>query len=91
MNPITRLVQWVKDAGTKGESNTDGDGFLSHSAEVHAVGHGLYNGMKSWRARPKGLPDNPDVLAEPHYYKGAYVAGTLLQAGLVILAAVVVV
>lgn len=61
------------------ESDTDRDGFLSYAAEWHAFSIGLYDGMKSWRVRPKALPDNPDVQAEPHYYKGAYVIGTLVQ------------
>lgn len=73
------MFDWLRDAGAKSESDTERDGFLSYSAETHAVGHGLYDGMRTWRVRPKRLPDNDDVQAEPHYYKGAYVAGTLLQ------------
>jgi len=78
------LPDWLKDAGASSESDSDRDGFLSYSAETHAVGHGLFDGMRSWRARPGDLPDNDDVQAEPHYYKGAYVAGTVLQAVIVI-------
>lgn len=61
------------------ESDTERDGFLSYAAEWHAFSLGFYDGMKSWRARPSDLPDNPDAEAEPHYYKGAYVLGTLVQ------------
>lgn len=61
------------------EEDTEWDGFLSYAAEWHAFAIGFYDGMKSWRARPGDLPDNPDVQAEPHYYKGAYVLGTLVQ------------
>jgi hypothetical protein len=35
------LREWIKAAGQPNESNTDRDGFLSYSAEVHAVGVGL--------------------------------------------------
>lgn len=70
------------------ESDTEDDGFLSYAAEWHAFAIGLYDGMKDWRARPGDLPDNPDVQAEPHYYKGAYVIGTVLQA--LIVAAVLI-
>jgi len=66
------------------ESDTKRDGFLSYAAEWHAAAHGFYDGMRTWKARPDGLPDNADVQAEPHYYKGAYVAGTVLQAIIVV-------
>lgn len=62
------------------ESDTGRDGFLSYAAEVHAFAIGFYDGMKSWRVRPGDLPENDDVQKEPHYYKGAYVLGTLTQA-----------
>lgn len=79
--PLRTILRRIRQAGTLGESNTERDGFLSHSAETHAVGHGLYHGLTSrpWRARPSTLPDNRDVRAEPHYFKGAYVLGTLVQ------------
>lgn len=61
------------------ESDSERDGFLSYAAEWHAFAIGVYDGMKSWRARPGELPENKDVQKEPHYYKGAYIIGTLLQ------------
>lgn len=67
------------------ESETDRDGLLSYAAEWHAFTHGLYGGMRSWRARPDALPANGDVQKEPHYYKGGYVVGTLLQLVIVVL------
>jgi hypothetical protein len=67
------------------EDESDRDGFLSYSAEWHSLSHGLYDGLRSI----KTMPTNSDVQKEPHYYKGAYVVGTLLQALLVGLAAVV--
>lgn len=66
------------------EDDTERDGFLSYGAEWHALAHGVYNGMRSLRARPGELPDRPDVRAEPHYYKGGYVAGTVLQLAVVV-------
>lgn len=68
------------------EDDSDRDGLLSYSAEWHALSIGAYDGMKNWRLRPGELPDNDDVQKEPHYYKGAYVVGTLLQALLAIVA-----
>lgn len=65
------------------ESDTERDGFLSYAAEWHALAHGMYNGMKDWRVRPGKIPDNPDVQAEPHYYKGGYVVGTVVQGAIV--------
>jgi len=65
------------------ESDTDRDGVLSYSAVWHALAHGTYDGMKDWRVRPGKIPDNPDVQAEPHYYKGGYVIGTVLQGSIV--------
>lgn len=62
------------------EDETERDGVLSYAAEWHAFAIGFYDGMKSWRLRPGELPENDDVQAEPHYYSGAYVLGTLLQA-----------
>jgi len=68
----------------KTEDESDYDGPLSTYPEWHALAHGLYNGMRSWTARPGELPENADVQKEPHYYKGSYVAGTLLQAAIVV-------
>lgn len=65
---------------TQDESDTDRDGFLSYRAEWHAFAIGLYDGMRNWQTRPGAIPENDDVQAEPHYYKGAYVLGTLMQA-----------
>lgn len=54
-------------------------GFLSTRAEIHSLALGAYDGMQTWRVRPKEMRDNDDVEAEPHYYSGGYVAGTILQ------------
>lgn len=58
-------------------------GFLSTTTEIHAFAIGLYDGMRDFHARPGEIPDNEDVKAEPHYYKGAYVIGTIIQFGAV--------
>lgn len=67
------------------EKDSGRDGFLSYAAEWHSFALGFFDGMKNIRARPKELPDNSDVQKEPHYYKGAYVLGTLLQLLILIL------
>lgn len=72
-------LDWLLGGDATDESDTDRDGFLSYSTEVHALGLGIYDGMKSWRVRPNEMRDNPDVEKEPHYYAGGYVVGTLLQ------------
>lgn len=78
---------WLLGGGATSEEDTERDGFASYSAEVHAIGLGVYDGMKTWRVRPKEMRDNPDVQAEPHYYAGGYVAGTVLQLLVVVVAA----
>ena len=78
MNPL----KWLRRRSLPTEDADDYDGVLSYAAEWHAFTHGVYDGMRSLRARPGDLPENKDVQAEPHYYKGAFIIGTLLQAGL---------
>lgn len=73
------LLERLREAGAPSEDATERNGFLSYSAETHAIGHGLYDGMGSIRPTPKELPENEDVRAEPHYYKMSYVVGTLIQ------------
>jgi hypothetical protein len=74
------LKRRLRAMGAEDESDTDYDGFLSYSAETHAVGHGLYHGLRTRRLTAGAeLPDNEDVQAEPAYFKGAFVAGTILQ------------
>lgn len=68
------------------EDDTERDGFLSYAGEWHAVAHGVYNGLTDSLLSARPIPDNPDVEEETHYYKGGYVLGTLIQAGLIVLA-----
>lgn len=64
------------------ESDSERDGVLSYAAEWHAFSIGIYDGMKKV---PK-VPNNRDVEKEPHYYKGGYVIGRLLQSTLALIA-----
>lgn len=73
------LLQWLRQAGASSEGQSSRDGFLSHAAESHAAAHGLYDGMKSYKATPGELPDIEDVQDEKPYYKFFYVVGTILQ------------
>lgn len=82
---LKRLIQFLKNAGAKRESDTKRNGFMSYAAETHAIGHGLYHGLTSKSPTATELPDNKDVQAEPHYFKGAYVVGTLLQVVILLL------
>lgn len=80
---LSRIAQFIKDAGTPGEENTDRDGFLSHAAETHALVIGGYRGLitlRPWDARCR--TDNPDVAAQPHYYKGGFIVGNALKVGI---------
>lgn len=81
---IKKIIKFIKSAGAVRESDSDRDGFMSYKSESHAIGHGLYDGLTTRRPYPKELPDNVDVQREPHYFKGAFVLGTLLQAALVV-------
>lgn len=66
------------DAATEDASKRDG--LLSYALEWHALAIGVYHGFKHLD-RPTS---NPDVEAEPHYYKGGYVTGYLLKAVIVV-------
>jgi len=65
------------------EADTERDGFASYPAEVHALTHGIYMGLTSRPVRHPPEPDNPDVQKESHYYRGGYIAGTVLQIAIV--------
>lgn len=78
-----KLIDLLPDGATEAASKYNG--VLSYSAEWHALQHGLYDGLTSKPLTAPELPDNPDVQAEPHYYKISYVGGTVLQALLILL------
>lgn len=61
------------------EEETERDGVLSSSTEWHSFTHGLYDSMRTAKPYTRKLPDVRDVQKEPHYYKGAYVIGTILH------------
>ena len=56
--------------------------FMDETAEIHAFVHGTYAGLTEWKSPQP--PDHPDVAAEPHYYKGGYILGTLMRWGALI-------
>jgi len=85
MGLLNTLKKILASAGKPTEQSSDRNGFLSYAAETHALGIGVYHGMKSPIPKPpKEVPDNEDVKAEPHYYKGGFVLGTFLQAFLIV-------
>lgn len=67
------------DGKAGSEAETARDGAFSYAAEWHAFAHGMYTGMKDWKPSAGGLPDDPDIQAEPHYYKGGFIAGSIFQ------------
>lgn len=73
-----------QDPSAPSEDETEYDGFLSYAAEWHAFTHGVYKGVTTMPYRAPPEPDNPDVNKEPHYYRGGYVLGTLLQLGIIV-------
>ena len=69
--------------GAESEECTERNGFLSHHAEWHALTIGVYRGIITylpWDDDFEGMAEEyEDVANQPWYYKGGYVAGTLLQ------------
>ena len=51
--------------------------FMNEIPEVHATVHGIYAGLAEWKGTE--LPQNEDIQAEPHYFKGGYIIGTLMR------------
>lgn len=75
---------WPFGGNATEESDTERNGFLSYSAEVHAVGHGMFMGFRTrpWERPPE--PTHPDAEKEPHYYQGGFVFGSVLQVVLIV-------
>ena len=69
---------------TKDESDSSYDGPLSTYKEWHAFTHGVYYGLTSKALVTPPEPKNEDVKKEPHYYRGGYIIGTLLQLLLIV-------
>lgn len=59
------------------------DTFLSASDEWHAFVFGVYYGFRSWADPMPPVPDNPDVVDEPHYYRGGYLVGKVAPLGVI--------
>jgi hypothetical protein len=52
---------------------------VSNRAGLFALALGTFDGMKTWRVRPKEMRENENVDENPQYYSVGYVVGTLLQ------------
>lgn len=65
------------------EEDTERDGLLSYAGEWHALTIGVYRGLTTLRPWDDDFLEvaerYDDVEAEPWYYKGGFVLGTLLQ------------
>lgn len=61
------------------EADAEYDGLLSHAAEWHALAHGVFLGFTTKPLSTPPEPTNRDVEAEPHYYRGGYILGTIGQ------------
>lgn len=81
--PVRSQLRAILRGGDEPTESGEYTGLLSYAAEHHAVQIGLYDGFRSKRPLPGGLPDNPDVQSEPHYYKAAYLVGTAAHVALV--------
>lgn len=55
---------------------------LPTPTEVRAATHGIYAGLTEWKGAE--LPSDPDIAAEPAYFKGGYIIGTLIRWGVLI-------
>jgi len=55
------------------------DRLLSNRAGLFSLALGIFDGMKTWRVRPKEMRENKNVQENPQYYSFGYVVGTLLQ------------
>lgn len=89
----TGIIAWfrrfITRRSTYREGDSDYDGAFSYAAEWHAFTHGVYKGFTTRPTRHPPQPDFPDVEKEPHYYRGGYVIGSLVQVGVIGLMALV--
>lgn len=72
------MLEWLLGGGATEESDTERDGFLSYSAEVHAVGNGFSKGF----AGKEMTATARDSKREKHYFRGAWVVGRVALIGL---------
>jgi len=52
---------------------------VSNRTGLFSLSLGVFDGMKTWRVRPKKMRENKNVQENPQYYSLGYVIGTLLQ------------
>jgi len=72
---MSSLIQTIKDA--KGFCTAEGRIF--NYKEIHSLVNGLYYGINPFYERIPGeaMNENRDMSAEPHYARGAFIAGRL--------------
>ena len=81
MSKLKALWEFIKGAGAPTESDSERDGFLSYSGEVHAVGVGIYYGFvdfRDWGGLPEGYADGKNI-ERGWYARGGYVFGAVLR------------
>lgn len=79
------LKKLIERLGANDEEDTEDNGFMSYSGEVHAAALGFSHGARDpFNLSPKELPQGDteheiDCRKEPGYYRAAFVVGTLAQ------------
>jgi len=58
---------------------------IQKTDKLRSMVFGVFRGMKTVRARPKAMPDDPIVASHPTFYSAGYVIGTILQLVILIL------
>lgn len=70
------------------EDATERDGAFSYAGEWHAFTIGVYRGLVTYKPWSDDFDEvaaeYDDVDAEPWYYKGGYVVGTLVQVAVLV-------
>lgn len=78
---IREIIQRVREAGAKEESDTERDGAFSWSGETHGFAVGLYYGFidfRDWGGLPDGYAEGKNI-EKGWYPKGGYVLGAVLR------------
>lgn len=68
-------MKWLFSGGARDEEDTERDGFLSTSVEIHASVNGFYKGAFGMKPNP----EEPDSKAEIHYFRGVFVFGRAIS------------
>jgi hypothetical protein len=75
---LDAVVTRVRQAAAPTERSTRRNGVLSYKKETHAFVTGLYAGVRYLRFPGPSIA-TPSTRAEPSYYFGGYVAGSIVQ------------